>query len=191
MTNEEYTEEYFAKDDAAFARKFKRVFKILRNMIFGVIIAVAIFVLAFFIVPRFYAEYKCTQFGDQLLNCNLPLDSKIVAHEYKTANFSPAGDNMGFIVVALLESSLSADEIVNYLEAQDFHAAKVGNYQERAVEIEVVPAEKGEFCPSFAENYPFNFAEVGNTDNLYYAVIYDQTELIDVRLGIFFGFLYG
>ena len=98
---------------------------------------------------------------------------------------------MGFIVVALLESSLSADEIVNYLEAQDFHAAKVGNYQERAVEIEVVPAEKGEFCPSFAENYLFNFAEVGNTDNLYYAVIYDQTELIDVRLGIFFGFLYG
>ena len=109
MTNEEYTEEYFAKDDAAFARKFKRVFKILRNMIFGVIIAVAIFVLAFFIVPRFYAEYKCTQFGDQLLNCNLPLDSKIVAHEYKTANFSPAGDNMGFIAIALLESNLSAD----------------------------------------------------------------------------------
>ena len=104
MTNEEYTEEYFAKDDAAFARKFKRVFKILRNMIFGVIIAVAIFVLAFFIVPRFYAEYKCTQFGDQLLNCGLPLDSRIMAHEYKTANFSPAGDNMGFIAIALLES---------------------------------------------------------------------------------------
>ena len=189
MANEEYTEEYFAKDDAAFARKFKRVFKILRNMIFGVIIAVAIFVLAFFIVPRFYAEYKCTQFGDQLLNCNLPLDSKIVAHEYKTANFSPAGDNMGFIAIALLESNLSADELADYLAAQDFQAAKVGNYQERAVEV--VPAEKGEFCPSFAENYPFNFAEVGNTDNLYYAVIYDQTELIDVRLGIFFGFLYG
>ena len=191
MTNEEYTEEYFAKDDAAFARKFKCAFKILRNMIFGVIIAVAIFVLAFFIVPRFYAEYKCTQFGDQLLNCQLPLDSRILAHEYKTANFSPAGDNMGFIAIALLESGLSADELADYLAAQDFQAAKVGDYRNRAVEIEVVPAEKDEFYPSFAENYPFNFAEVGNTDNLYYAVIYDQIELIDVPLGIFFGFLYG
>lgn len=191
MTNEEYTEEYFAKDDAAFARKFKCAFKILRNMIFGVIIAVAIFVLAFFIVPRFYAEYKCTQFGDQLLNCGLPLDSRIMAHEYKTANFSPAGDNIGFIAVALLESGLSADELADYLAAQDFQAAKVGDYRNRAVEIEVVPAEKDEFYPSFAENYPFNFAEVGNTDNLYYAVIYDQIELIDVPLGIFFGFLYG
>ena len=191
MTNEEYTEEYFAKDDAAFARKFKCAFKILRNMIFGVIIAVAIFVLAFFTVPRFYAEYKCTQFGDQLLNCQLPLDSRILAHEYKTANFSPTGDNMGFIAVALLESSLSADEIANYLETQDFQAAKVGDYRNRAVEIEVVPAEKGEFYVSFAENYPFSFAEADHMDNLYYAVIYDQTELIDVRLGIFFGFLYG
>ena len=98
---------------------------------------------------------------------------------------------MDFIAIALLKSGLYANERTDYLEAQDFHAAKVGNYQERAVEIEVVPAEKGEFCPSFAENYPFNFAEVGNTDNLYYAVIYDQTELIDVPLGIFFGFLYG
>ena len=191
MTNEEYTEEYFAKDDAAFARKFKCAFKILRNMIFGVIIAVAIFVLAFFTVPRFYAEYKCTQFGDQLLNCQLPLDSRILAHEYKTANFSPTGDNMGFIAVALLESSLSADEIANYLETQDFQAAKVGDYRNRAVEIEVVPAEKGEFYVSFAENYPFSFAEADHMDNLYYAVIYDQTELIDVPLGIFFGFLYG
>ena len=190
MTNEEYTEEYFAKDDAAFARKFKCAFKILRNMIFGVIIAVAIFVLAFFTVPRFYAEYKCTQFGDQLLNCQLPLDSRILAHEYKTANFSPTGDNMGFIAVALLESSLSADEIANYLETQDFQAAKVGDYRNRAVEIEVVPAEKGEFYVSFAENYPFSFAEADHMDNLYYAVIYDQTELIDVPLGIFFGFLY-
>ena len=191
MTGEEFTEEYFAKEDAAFARKFKRAFKALRNMIFGAVVAIAIFTMIFFIVPKFYAEYKCTQFGDQLLNCGLPTDSRVVAHEYKTANFSPAGDNMGFIVVALLESSLSADELADYLATQDFQAAKVGNYQERAVEIEVVPAEKGEFCPSFAENYPFNFAEVGNTDNLYYAVIYDQTELIDVRLGIFFGFLYG
>ena len=190
MTNEEYTEEYFAKDDAAFARKFKCAFKILRNMIFGVIIAVAIFVLAFFTVPRFYAEYKCTQFGDQLLNCQLPLDSRILAHEYKTANFSPTGDNMGFIAVALLESSLSADEIANYLETQDFQAAKVGDYRNRAVEIEVVPAEKGEFYVSFAENYPFSFAEADHMDNLYYAVIYDQTESIDVPLGIFFGFLY-
>ena len=187
MTNEEY----FAKDDAAFARKFKRAFKALRNMIFGAVVAIAIFTMIFFIVPKFYAEYKCTQFGDQLVNCQLPLDSRIVAHEYKTANFSPAGDNMGFIAVALLESNLSTDELADYLKTQDFQAAKVGDYQERAVEIEVVPAEKGEFCPSFAENYPFNFAEVGNTDNLYYAVIYDQTELIDVRLGIFFGFLYG
>ena len=191
MADEEFTEEYFAKEDAAFARKFKCSFKILRNMIFGVIIAVAIFVLAFFTVPRFYAEYKCTQFGDQLLNCQLPLDSRILAHEYKTANFSPTGDNMGFIAVALLESSLSADEIANYLETQDFQAAKVGDYRNRAVEIEVVPAEKGEFYVSFAENYPFSFAEADHMDNLYYAVIYDQTELIDVRLGIFFGFLYG
>ena len=63
MTNEEYTEEYFAKDDVAFARKFKRVFKILRNMIFGVIIAVAIFVLAFFIdlidAKPFISPHKC------------------------------------------------------------------------------------------------------------------------------------
>ena len=36
-----------------FIQKKKINFKILRNMIFGVIIAVAIFVLAFFIVPRF------------------------------------------------------------------------------------------------------------------------------------------
>ena len=35
MTNEEYTEEYFAKDDASFSCKFKCAFKILRNMIFG------------------------------------------------------------------------------------------------------------------------------------------------------------
>ena len=35
MANEEYTEEYFAKDDAAFARKFKCAFKILRNAVFG------------------------------------------------------------------------------------------------------------------------------------------------------------
>ncbi len=63
MTNEEYTEEYFAKDDAAFARKFKCAFKILRNMIFGVIIAVAIFVLAFFIdlidAKPFISPHKC------------------------------------------------------------------------------------------------------------------------------------
>ena len=191
MTGEEFTEEYFAKEDAAFARKFKRAFKILRNMIFGTLIAIVIFVLAFFIVPKFYAEHKCTQFGDQLLNCGLPLDSRIVAHEYKTANFSPAGDNMGFIAVALIESSLSADELADYLKTQDFRAAKVGDYQERAVEIEVLPAEKGEFYASFAENYSFNFAEADHTDNLYYAVIYDQIELIDVPLGIFFGFLYG
>ena len=191
MADEEYTEEYFAKEDEAFVRKFKRAFKILRNMIFGAVITIAIFVLVFFIVPQFYAEYKCTQFGDQLLNCQLPLDSRIVAHEYKTANFSPTGDNMGFIAVALLESNLSADELADYLAAQGFQTAKVGDYQERAVEIEVVPAEKDEFYPSFAENYPFNFAEVDHTDNLYYAVIYDQTELIDVPLGILFGFLYG
>ena len=191
MADEEYTEEYFAKEDAEFARKFKRAFKILRNMIFGAMITIAIFVLTFFVVPKFYAEYKCTQFGDQLLNCQLPLDSRIAAHEYKTANFSPAGDNMGFIAVALLESNLSAGKIADYLEAQDFRAAKVGDYQERAVEIEVVLAEKGEFYASFAENYSFNFAEADHTDNLYYAVIYDQIELIDVPLGIFFGFLYG
>ena len=191
MADEEFTEEYFAKEDAAFARKFKCSFKILRNMIFGAVIAIAIFVLTFFVVPKFYAEYKCTQFGDQLLNCGLPLDSRIMAHEYKTANFSPAGDNIGFIAVALLESGLSADELADYLATQDFQAAKVGNYQERAVEIEVVAAQKGEFYVSFAENYPFSFAEADHTDNLYYAVIYDQIELIDVPLGIFFGFLYG
>ena len=191
MADEKFTEEYFAKEDAEFARKFNHAFKILRNMIFGALIAIAIFMLTFFVVPKFYAEYKCTQCGDQLLNCGLPIDSRIVAHEYTTANFSPTGDNMGFIAIALLESSLSADEIADYLEKQDFQTAKVGDYQERAVEIEVVPAEKGEFYPSFAENYPFNFAEVDRADNLYYAVIYDQTELIDVPLVIFFGFLYG
>lgn len=191
MADEEFTEEYFAKEDAEFARKFKRAFKILRNMIFGALIAIAIFTMVFFIVPKFYAEYKCTQFGDQLLNCRLPIDSRIVAHEYKTANFSPAGDNMGFIAVALLESNLSTDELADYLKAQDFQAAKVGDYQERSVEIEVVSAEKGEFYPSYAENYSFNFAEIDHADNLYYAVIYDQIERIDVPLGIFFGFLYG
>lgn len=97
---------------------------------------------------------------------------------------------MDFIAIALLKSGLYANERTDYLAAQDFHAARVGDYQERVVEIEVVPAECGEFYASFVENYPFNFAEVDHVDNLYYAVIYDQTELIDVPLGIFFGFLY-
>ena len=66
MADEEFTEEYFAKEDTAVARKFKRAFKILRNMIFGAVIAIAIFLLTFFIVPKFYAEYKCTQFGDHM-----------------------------------------------------------------------------------------------------------------------------
>ena len=34
MADEEFTEEYFAKEDAEFTRKFKRAFKILRDMTF-------------------------------------------------------------------------------------------------------------------------------------------------------------
>ena len=63
MADEKFTEEYFAKEDAEFARKFNHAFKILRNMIFGVIIAVAIFVLAFFIdlidAKPFISPHKC------------------------------------------------------------------------------------------------------------------------------------
>lgn len=146
---------------------------------------------AFIIYPGIYSDAKCEEFSTQLFRCDLPQGTRIIETYSATENFAPTGDNMCFLAIALVESALTREELESYYKAQQFRSiGKIDGEYYGAV-LEVAKAEEGAFAPSFLSEWhsvTFDYVE-GNQDlsNLYYVVIYDQTELPN----FFFGAMYG
>ena len=155
------------------------------------IVIPSIFAVAFVIYPAIYSDAKCEEFSTQLFHCDLPQGTRIIETYSATENFAPTGDNMCFLAIALVESELTREELESYYKTQQFRSiGKIdGEYYEAV--LEVAKTKAGAFAPSFLNKYDsvtFDYVETHeDLTNLYYVVIYDQTELPN----FFFGAMYG